>query len=107
MARKPMVTRTFETTICEAMTVDTMTATVENRLVRLTRTYKTDDEMLKACKSVAETDTLKVVKIVTAWTEEKLYGMSESDFLKFAVELDPETRKPFDTNEDEDEDEEI
>lgn len=103
MARKPMVTRTFETTICDVMAVDTINAIVENQIVRLTRTYKTDDEMLKACKSVAETDTRKVVKIVTAWTEEKLYGMSEADFMRFSVELDPVTRRPIDSDEDEDE----
>lgn len=107
MARKPMVTRTFETTICEVMTVNTDIASVDTMIVRLPRTYKTDDEMLKACKLTTETDTLKVVKIVTSWTEEKLYGMSEKDFMMFSVELDPVTRRPIDSEEDEEEDEEI
>ena len=106
MARKPMVTRSFETTLCEVMTVNTETATIENIIVRLSRTYKSDDECFKAVCDNVNTNTVKAVKIITAWTETKLYGMSEKDFLTFAVELDPETRKILETtDEDEDEDE--
>ena len=106
MARKPMVTRTFETAICEVMTVNTVQAEIENKVVRLARTYKTDDEMLKAVKAITDTDEVKTVKIISAWTETKLYGMSENDFLKYAVELDAETRKPLNTDEEDEEDEE-
>lgn len=101
MARKPMVTRTFLTTVCEVMVVNTIQAEINNIEVRLTRTYVTDEETLKAVRLTTDTDEVKAVKIVRKWTESKLYGMSESDFLKYAVELDPETRKVLDVEEDE------
>ena len=104
MAKERMVTRTVETKEIEVMTVNTESATIENIVVRLSRTYKTDDELFKAVSLNVNTDTIKAVKVVTAWTETKLYGMSESDFLKYAVELDPETRKELSTT-DEDQDE--
>lgn len=105
MARKPMVTRSFEVTRVNAMVCDTITAEVSNIERELPRTYKDSKKLLAVAKEVIETESLKVVTIVDSKVYTKLYGMSEADFLKNAIELDPETRKAIET-EDETEDEE-
>lgn len=95
MARKPMVTRTLISTKAEVLCMDVATATPVTREVILPRTYKNDVALLKAVEQVV-TD-VKPVHIQSSSEIEKLYGMTESDFLKYAVELDAETRKPLST----------
>ena len=104
--RKPMVTRSFETMICTTMCVNVNTAQVEVQDLTLSRTYKTEEEILKALKKEYETKSLKIVAINETKTETKLFGMSESDFLKYSVELDPETRKALEVEENEEDEEE-
>ncbi len=107
MARKPMVTRSFEVTKVNVMMCNTITAEVHNKEFEVPRTYKDNEKLLKVVKEMVETDSDKVVTIVDKSIATKLFGMSEADFLKNAIELDPETRKVLDTDdEDEDEDEE-
>lgn len=107
MARKPMVTRSFEVTKVNVMMCNTITAEVHNKEFEVPRTYKDNDKLLKVVKEMVETDSDKVVTIVDKSIATKLFGMSEADFLKNAIELDPETRKVLETDdEDEDEDEE-
>lgn len=105
--RKPMVTRSFEVTRVNVMMCDTETSEVHNTEVTVPRTYKDDNKLLKVVKSIVETDTDKVVTIVDKNVDTKLYGMSESDFLQYSIELDPETRKALEVQtDDEKEDEE-
>lgn len=105
MARKPMVTRSFEVTNVNVMMCNTITAEVHNKEFEVPRTYKDNEKLLKVVKEMVETDSDKVVTIVDKSVATKLYGMSEADFLKNAIELDPETRKVLESD-DEDEDEE-
>lgn len=91
--RKPMVTRSFEVTRVNVMMCDTITSEVHNKEFDVPRTYKDDNKLLKVVKSMAETDSDKVVTIVDKTVYTKLFGMSEADFLKNSIELDPETRK--------------
>ena len=102
MARKPMVTRSFEVTRVNVMCCDTDTAEVTNIEREIPRTYKDDNKLLKVVKEAIETDTLKVVTVVDKTVVSKLYGMSEIDFLKNAIELDPETRKALETEDEAD-----
>ena len=107
MARKPMVTRSFEVTKVNVMMCNTITAEVHNKEFEVPRTYKDNEKLLKVVKSMVETDSDKVVTIVDKSVATKLYGMSEADFLKNSIELDPETRKALEVEtEDEEEDEE-
>lgn len=99
MARKPMVTRSFEVTRVNVMMCNTESAEVSNKEFEVPRTYKDADKLLKVVKETAETKTDKVVTIVDKTELTKLFGMSEADFLKYAVELDPETRKALETEE--------
>lgn len=105
MARKPMVTRSFEVTRVNVMMCNTISAEVHNKEFEVPRTYKDNDKLLKVVKEMVETDSDKVVTIVDKSIATKLFGMSEADFLKNAIELDPETRKVLESDESEDEDE--
>lgn len=100
MARKPMVTRTFETMNVEVMTVDITTQKVSNTICTLSRVIEDNSKLEKAVREQFNGNE-KFVAIVNKTIESKLYGMSESDFLKYAVELDPETRKALETEENE------
>lgn len=92
MSRERMVTRTITSTHATAMVVDVTTAKVSTEFYILAGDFTTE-EALKVCKKNYETDTLKIVQIVDVQHVEKLYGMVEDDFLSYAFELDPETRK--------------
>lgn len=96
MARKRMITRTILTTKVNALCMDTQTCEACNKDVVLSRTYKDNDKVLKAVKSVLDTPTFKVVDIVDVSTVETLYGMDEQKFINESVILDPETRKELD-----------
>ena len=95
MARERMVTRTINVTIVEAICMDITTVETSFRKLELTgETYDTSTA-LKALKKEYETDTFKVVAVNGLETIERMFGMKETDFIRLAVELDPETRKAY------------
>lgn len=102
MARKPMVTRTIVTTKVTALCMEIKKCEPCNITVVLPRTFKTDEKLLKAVREQVDNDDVKVVHIVDKQEVETLYGMSEQDFIKGAVKLDPNTRKAVETSEGED-----
>lgn len=91
MARIPSVTRTIKATHATLMCVDTESAEVSNIDVVLPRTYEGEKDMLKAAKKVAETETNKVVAVVKYEVTETLYGMTETEFIKYAKPMPPRT----------------
>lgn len=96
MARKPMVTRTIVTTRVNVLCLDIQTAEPFNKEVSLPRTYKDEKKLMKAVESVVNSDTVKVVHVVDQETVEKVYGMTEQNFIDNAIELDPTTRVAID-----------
>lgn len=104
MARKPMVTRTITTTQVTALCMDIHKCEPCNITVVLPRTFKDEEKLLKAVRAQVDNDDVKVVHIVDKQEVETLYGMTEQDFIKGAVKLDPNTRKAIDNAEGETED---
>ena len=94
--RKPMITRTITTTKATLMVADTMAGEIMNQEVTLPRTYKNDEAIIKAARTLVETEELKVVSVVHVEITEALYGMTEADFIAH-TELMP--IKPAKTNE--------
>ena len=92
-ARKPMVTRTIQSTKVVVLCLDTEKCEPYNEVVELSRTYKDDKILLKKVAEVIDNDTNKAVKIVSSEVIDGVYGMTETDFLKYAKPLDPATRK--------------
>lgn len=99
MARKRMVTRTVTGTEAEVKVVVISKDEITNIKVTVGGEYTDNDKLLKAVKKEAETNDLKVLSIITATKIDKCYGMLESEFIKLAKELDPETRKAVETEE--------
>lgn len=89
MARVPKITRTIQTTVCDVLCLNVETAEPFNKQVTLPRTYRDENSMLKQAKSVLDTDTEKVVHIVSSHVEETRYGMSEQEFIEHAQVIPP------------------
>lgn len=53
------------------------------------------DRAREFLKKYRETETELIVSVVSVEPVRKMYGMSLDDFIKYATELDPETRKPL------------
>lgn len=93
MARKPMVTRTVQTTLATVLCLNTETAEPFNKTVTLSGTFKDNKAVIKAVKALIENDTISVAKVVDIEIEEKLYGMPEQDFINAAKVLPPRGTK--------------
>ena len=96
-----MITRTIKSTTVNAMICDTASATVYTKEVAINGTFKSFEKGGDAWKYVNELNSWKateiVVKVEFVGVTEKLYGISEEDFMKYAKELPP--RKVYEQNE--------
>ena len=90
MKRDKLITRTITTTNAEIMCFNLDT----NEVITLNESYIGDlsDIDIEKRFSVDYENTAKFLKIVNAEKTSKLYGITEKDFLQYAVELD-ENRK--------------
>lgn len=93
MAREAMVTRTIISTIANALCLNIETAEPFNQTVVLAGTYKDAKTLERAVKKAIENDTVKVATVVDSYEDEKLYGMTEVDFIKNAKVLPPRGTK--------------
>ena len=91
MRKTKMVTRTIVTTNAEIMAFNLDT----NEVITLNESYIGDlsDNDIEKQFSADYANTAKFLKLINAEKTSKLYGISEKDFLQYAVELDSETRK--------------
>lgn len=99
MARVRMVTRTVKGTKAEVMCLDTSTAKAFNLEFEVGGTFTDNAKLLKVMKDTFETETLKLVHIVSAEEIEQLYGMPESDFIAHAQKLPPRGSSTDDSEE--------
>ena len=83
-----MVTRTVKVVTASIMFVNVNAGEVDYTDITLSGDLS-NDEVLKLAKKQLEDDTIKVVSVVSVHTEEKLYGMTEVDFIKLASVLPP------------------
>ena len=93
MKKEKMVTRSFKVTKATVMVVDTASCEVETRVALLSGWFTDDDKLLNECKNQLETQLLKAVSVTYKEEFEKLYGMSENEFITHATELEPRTKK--------------
>lgn len=93
MARQAMVTRTITTTEVTVMAVNTVSGETFTVNHTLPRTYKDDNAVLKKVQSLADTDTVKHVRVIAIKVNETLYGMSEEEFIAYARVLPPRNTK--------------
>ena len=91
MRKEKMITRALVTTNAEIMAFNLDT----NEVIILKETYIGDlsDKEIEKKFTIEYNNSAKFLKLVNAEKTTKLYGISENDFLRYAVELDNETRK--------------
>ena len=89
MARIRMVTRTVNVTNCEVMALTISTASVSTDTLKVSGTFDSKDEALKAIKKQYETADYKPTAIINMEVSEILYGMPEDEFIKLAEILPP------------------
>lgn len=91
MRKDKMITRTIVTTNAEIMAFNLDT----NEVITLNESYIGDlsDKEIEKNFAVDYAKSAKFLKLVNAEKSSKLYGISEKDFLEYAIELDSETRK--------------
>lgn len=93
-----MVTRTIESTVATVLCLNVQTCEPCNLTVEVAGTFKDEEKLMRAIKEAHESDTIKFVQIVENHTKQRLYGMTEEDFLTYAVEMPP--RKTAEETED-------
>ena len=81
MARKPMVTRTINTTTAKVLCLNVETGESFEKEVTLPRTYKDDKKVLELAKENVDTEIVKAVHIVSTTVNEVRYGMDEQKFI--------------------------
>ena len=89
MGRIAMVTRTINFTEVTALTVDVVAQATATQVFTLSGTFTENEKLIKALKKEYETDTIKVVSVISTEVNEKLYGMTEQEFMSVAKVLPP------------------
>lgn len=97
MGRIAMVTRTINFTEVTALTVDVVAQATATQVYTLSGTFSDNEKLIKALKKEFETDTTKVVSVISTDVQEKLYGMTEQEFMSLAKVLPP--RKIYNSQE--------
>lgn len=90
--------RTIKSVKVTVMTVNSETAEVGNAVYMVSQLPKKPEKLLADLRKAYETDSVKIVSVVSTEEINKLMGITEEDFFAHAVELDPETRKPYTDN---------
>lgn len=93
MARERMVTRTVKSTKVNVLCLDIERGEAENVSAVISGVFDNSEKLLKACKKVIETETLKAVSVVEKEEVEQLYGMPEQEFISLATVLPPREAK--------------
>ena len=88
MARTRVVTRTIVGTEYTVMTVNTVAGAVGTAKYTLTGEKFSDEKALKKLQKLYDTDTEKLVSITGKESVDCIYGMLESDFVKYATRMD-------------------
>ena len=87
--KEKMVTRTVTKTNCEIMCMDITNAQVVVKDFTIGGKFDRENELLKVCQKLFDTDTFKLVKVSEYSEEEVLLGMPESKFIELADVLPP------------------
>lgn len=87
MARQKMVTRTFKTMSISVLVVNKENAELRNVMIELPREITDATKLFKACVKAISDPNLVVVEVSDFTVNEKLMGIPEADFIKYAVEI--------------------
>ena len=96
MKKEKLITRTIVLTTCTAITTDISEMSVKQGDFDLIGSYKSNEDVLAALKNSIETETFKVVTVVSYRETKQLYGITESAFMLYGKLL---STAEADTNE--------
>lgn len=100
MARERMVTRTISFTEVTVISMNLETVQPMTEVIKIAGVFDNEKVLLKKLKKRYETDLYKIVAITGTTVIEKLYGMTEEDFIEYAKELPPRSQTTIETEED-------
>lgn len=83
MKKEKLITRTIILTTCTAITTDISEMSVKQGNFDLTGSYKSNVDVLAALKASIETETFKVVAVVSYYETKQVYGITESAFMLY------------------------
>ena len=86
MAKERMITRTITNSMVSVKVYDENTDEISTTILDIQGKFA-DDELKKRCENRLVGSSLKVLKVVSVDTTEKLYAMPESTFMLYAVEV--------------------
>lgn len=89
------ITRTITGTRARVIVVDTQSLKADEKEFIIPDTFDNIDKLLKALKKNYDNSEQILSAVMNTEKFEELYGLDESVFMKYAVKLDPKTRKPL------------
>lgn len=89
------ITRTVIGTKATVITVNTATLVADKKDIIIGGTFENNDKLLKALRKIYNNENEVLSAVISSEKFEELYGLDESIFMKYAVKLDPKTRKPI------------
>lgn len=95
MARARMVTRAIIGTEVKALCFNTQENKGVEKDIVVAGTFKDADKLAKKLHEILDNETEAFVKVIATAPKSTLYGMTEDEFIKNSVVLDPEKRKPI------------
>ena len=93
MAIERMVTRTIQKKVYVCKVFDNVTEEMRTAEFVLTDKIKDNETALKMLKKRYDGDSIQILKISDTKIEEKLYAMSEVDFLKYAHIVEKDSKE--------------
>ena len=95
MAREKYITREVTFTEVSALYLNKQLLTNEEQKTILVGSFDNEVDLLKELNRVNKDDLLTPIHILEYNTTSKLFGLKENDFINLAIELNPDTRRPY------------
>lgn len=95
MAREKYITREVTFTEVSALYLNKQLLTNEEKLTILVGSFDNEVDILKELNRVNKDELLTPIHVMEYNTTSKLFGLKENDFINLAIELNPETRRPY------------
>ena len=95
MAREKYITREVTFTQVSALYLNKQLLTNEEQKTILVGSFDNEIDILKELNRVNKDELLTPIHVMEYNVTSKLFGLKESDFINLAVELNPDTRRPY------------
>ena len=95
MAREKYITREVTFTQVLALYLNKQLLTNEEKLTVLVGSFDNEVDILKELNRVNKDELLTPIHVMEYNVTSKLLGLKEEDFINLALELNPDTRRPY------------